>query len=55
MVESCQKGEEEHEMEENHESKMRNEVTRGIIAGVPKEADTVGVVSLETLYHSPKA
>ena len=34
--------EEEDEEEENKERKMRHEVTRGIMAGVPEEADTVG-------------
>ena len=35
--------EEEDEEEDNQARKMRNEVTRGIIAGVEKEANTVGV------------
>ena len=33
---------EEEEEEEGQEKKMENEVIRGIIASVPKEADTVG-------------
>ena len=40
---------------ETKERKVRTEVTRGIIAGAPKEADTVKVVSQETLYRQPKA
>ena len=35
-------GEEEDEEEENQERTMRNAVTRGIMAGVPKEADIFG-------------
>ena len=35
-------GEEEYEEEENQERTMINAVTRGTMAGVPKEADTFG-------------
>ena len=45
VAESCQEEAKEKKAkrkEENQERKMRSEVTRGITAGVLKEADTVG-------------
>ena len=43
--------EEEEGEEEGQEKKMENEVIGGIIASVPKEADTVGGASLGILYQ----
>ena len=63
MVVSCQEEareikakRKEDEQEENQEGKIRNEVTRGIVAGALKETDTVGGGAIgNTVSALPKA